>query len=146
VDLAKVPAATLETVRGAMRVQMRALTAALGTSELPIDVWLDAKGRLRRVQIDLAAALPTPAEESLAADSGAASDNPNRSPLWMSRLNLHPQRPEALKKTRRRVQKTRRRGAPTSRPISVPQMVASPARSERLRVGLRYRRLDGRRR
>ena len=80
VDLAKVPAAALETTRGAMRVQMRALTAALGTSQLPIDVWLDAKGRLRRVQFDLAAVLPTAVEESPAADSGAASEQPESEP------------------------------------------------------------------
>ena len=71
VDLAKVPAAAPEVTRGALRTQTRALAAALGTSELPIDVWLDAKGRMRRVEIDLGAAAaaappPEPAAEPVA--------------------------------------------------------------------------------
>ncbi|MGI9658094.1 MAG: hypothetical protein ACR2OD_04230 [Gaiellaceae bacterium] len=77
VDLGKLAAAAPEAMRGVVRTQSRALAAELGTSELPIDVWLDAKGRLRRVQIDLgAAAALAPPVESPADEEPAPAEEP----------------------------------------------------------------------
>lgn len=75
-DLSKTAAAAPALMRGALRGQMRALAASLGTAELPIDVWLDAKGRLRRVQIDLGAT----AEAAQAASDVEASTSEATAP------------------------------------------------------------------
>ncbi len=81
VDLAKLPAAAPESTRGVIRTQARALAAALGATELPMDVWIDAKGRPRRVQIDLGAAggvttIEVPPED----DAGVVPDSTEEAP------------------------------------------------------------------
>lgn len=77
VDLGKLGPAAPEPMRAVVRTQARALADALGTVQLPIDVWLDAKGRLRRVQIDLgAAAAAAAAPEPEAPDETAAGEAP----------------------------------------------------------------------
>ena len=81
-DLGKLPAAAPDPTSGLLRGQARALVAALGSSELPIEVWLDDKGRLRRVSLDLGAAASSastavdPVEPSVAEPALADSAEP----------------------------------------------------------------------
>ena len=82
-DLGTLPAAAPEQTRGLLRGQARELAAALGFSELPLDIWIDDRGRVRRVSVDLGAlvagtpdAAPADAGDPATADPADASTAP----------------------------------------------------------------------
>ncbi|MDQ3865403.1 MAG: hypothetical protein M3304_01035, partial [Actinomycetota bacterium] len=55
IDLDKVPEQVPEDVRAAVRVSVDALKRQLGSSSLPVDVWIDGEGRVRRFRQAIAA-------------------------------------------------------------------------------------------
>jgi hypothetical protein len=61
IDLGKVAGVLSPDSSGQLRVALAKLTAQLGTSTLPVDVWVDDQHLVRRIQIALAPAAAAPA-------------------------------------------------------------------------------------